>query len=57
MLICIHVHDLVVIGSNIAKIEEFKGKMMREFDMTNFGKLTYFLGMEFTETSEGLVMH
>jgi len=30
MLICIHVHDLVVIGSNIAKIEEFKGKMMRE---------------------------
>jgi len=28
-----------------------------EFEMTNLGKLTYFLSMEFTEISEGMVMH
>jgi hypothetical protein len=30
---------------------------MKEFDMTDLGKLNYFLTMKFTETSEGLVMH
>jgi len=29
---------------------------MKEFDMTDLGKLTYFLDIKFTETSEGLVM-
>ncbi|XP_024638361.1 uncharacterized mitochondrial protein AtMg00810-like [Medicago truncatula] len=30
---------------------------MTEFEMTDLGKLTYFPGMEFTKTSECLVMH
>lgn len=30
---------------------------IKEFKMIDLGKLTYFLGMEFTEISEGLIMH
>lgn len=44
-------------GSDVNEIKAFKGQMMKEFEMTDLGKLTYFLGMEFTEISEGLVMH
>jgi len=31
--------------------------MLTEFEMSNFGKLSYFLGIEFTETEDGVMMH
>ena len=57
LLICLYVDDLIVIGSDVNEIEAFKSQMMNEFEMTDLGYLTYFLGMEFTEDKEGLVMH
>jgi len=38
-------------------MKAFKTQMMNEFEMSDLGNLTYFLGMEFTEVAEGLVMH
>ncbi|GAU11617.1 hypothetical protein TSUD_346090 [Trifolium subterraneum] len=40
-----------------AHIREFKVDMMREFEMTNLGHISYFLGIEFQRTSEGLILH
>jgi hypothetical protein len=57
LLIYLYVDDLIVIGSDVKEIEAFKSQMMSEFEMSDLGKLTYFLGMEFTEVAEGLVMH
>lgn len=57
LLICLYVDDLLVTGSNHAEIEEFKERMKSEFDMTDLGVLSYFLGMEFLETAEGIVLH
>ena len=57
LLICLYVDDLIVTGNNVKEIEAFKSQMMSEFEMSDLGKLTYFLGMEFTEVAEGLVMH
>ena len=57
LLICLYVDDLIVTGSNVEEIEAFKSQMMSGFEMSNLGKLTYFLGIEFTEVAEGLVMH
>lgn len=31
--------------------------MKKVFDMTELGKLTYFLGMEFLSTSDGMILH
>jgi len=31
--------------------------MRREFEMSNLGLLSYFLGMEFVETNQGVFMH
>jgi hypothetical protein len=39
------------------ELEAFKTQMMHEFEMSDLGNLAYFLGMEFTEVAEGLVMH
>lgn len=49
--------DLVKTESNLSEVDEFKRQMMKEFDMTGLGRLTYFFGIEFTKTSKGLVMH
>ncbi|XP_039685131.1 uncharacterized mitochondrial protein AtMg00810-like [Medicago truncatula] len=57
LLICLYVDDLIVTGSDMNEIEAFKSQMIREFEMSDLGKLTYFPGMEFTEDAEGLVMH
>lgn len=46
LLICLYVDDLLVTRSNHAEIEEFKERMKSEFDMTDLGVLSYFLGME-----------
>jgi hypothetical protein len=36
----------LITGSNELQIEEFKQEMMRVFEMTDLGLMTYFLGME-----------
>ena len=57
IIICLYVDDLIVTGSNIKDIEQFKKTMEAEFEMTDLGRLSYFLGMEFTYTTAGMVMH
>ncbi|XP_047158697.1 uncharacterized mitochondrial protein AtMg00810-like [Vigna umbellata] len=57
MIFCLYVDDLLVTGSSLSKIEEFKQMMEAEFEMTDLGKLSYFLGMEFSQTTAGLLMH
>ena len=57
ILICLYVDDLIVTGSDVNEIEAFKCQIMNEFEMTDLGNLTYFMSMEFTEISEGLVMY
>lgn len=57
MIICLYVDDLVVTGSNLREINELKKIMEDEFEMTDLGKLNYFLGLEFTHTAAGLLMH
>ena len=38
--------DLIIIGSSSAGIEIFKAEMIREFDMSNLGSLSSYLGTE-----------
>ena len=42
----LYVDDLLVTGSNVKLVEEFKEDMRKAFEMTNLGIMTYFLGME-----------
>ena len=56
MMLCLYVDDLLLTGNNEAKVNEFKKNLMDEFDMTDLGELSYFLGIEFKKCSEGIVL-
>ena len=46
LIVGVYVDDLIVTGSSLAVIEDFKAKMAREFDMSNLGSLSSYLGIE-----------
>ena len=46
LIVSLYVDNLLITGSNIKLIDEFKGEMMKFFEMTGLGLMTYFLGME-----------
>lgn len=54
---CLYINDLLVAEESENEIEEFKMKMKVEYDMTDLGRLSYFLGLEFTEAASGVFMH
>lgn len=46
LIIGVYVDDLLVTGASVADITEFKEQMASRFDMSDLGKLTYYLGIE-----------
>ncbi|WVY91580.1 hypothetical protein V8G54_037094 [Vigna mungo] len=46
-----------ITGSCEELISYFKAQMLRGFEMSDLGRLNYFLGIEFTKTECGIVMH
>lgn len=42
----VYVDDLLMTGSSIENIQRFKDQMRREFNMSNLGKLFFYLGIE-----------
>ena len=46
LLVALYVDDLIFLGNNNQMIEEFKGTMTQEFEMTDLGLMKYFLGLE-----------
>jgi hypothetical protein len=46
IIVCLYVDDLLITGSNLREVENFKLTMNIEFEMTNLGVLTYFLAMD-----------
>jgi len=47
IIICLYVDDLLITGSSTLEINKVKDKMKSEFEMTDLGELSFFLGMEF----------
>jgi len=41
----------------MVEIEQFKNRLKATFEMTNFGMLNYFLGMEFVYTCQGIILY
>ena len=46
LIISLYVDDLIYTGNDELMISEFKTSMKHEFDMTDLGKMRYFLGLE-----------
>ncbi|GAU44851.1 hypothetical protein TSUD_112250 [Trifolium subterraneum] len=54
---CLYVDDLLITGANEKEILKFKTSLMQEFEMSDLGNLSYFLGMEFKHTKKGVFLH
>lgn len=53
LIIAVYVDDLLVTGSSVSNIMKFKKVMNREFEMSDMGKLSYYLGIEVKQGSTG----
>ena len=57
VILCLYVDDLLITGNNKIEIDKIKQLLKNQFEMTDLGSLSYFLGIEFKETEVGIVMH
>ncbi|XP_061352816.1 uncharacterized mitochondrial protein AtMg00810-like [Gastrolobium bilobum] len=56
MIICLYVDDMIFTGNNPGMFCDFKKAMTKEFEMTNIGEMSYFLGVEVKQMEEGIFM-
>ena len=63
ILLLLHVDDMIIIGDDIiitsddlSGIQELKDFLSQQFEMKDFGHLSYFLGLEITHFIDGLLM-
>ena len=56
LLVAVYVDDLLVTGANREMIDDFKKGMSGRFEMSDLGKLTYYLGIEVDQHGEGITL-
>ena len=56
LIVAVYVDDLLVTGSSLQLIQEFKKEMANKFEMSDLGKLTYYLGIEVHQGDDGIVL-
>ena len=56
MYILVYVDDIIVTGNNPISIQAFIKQLAARFSLKDFGPLSYFLGVEATFTSSGLLL-
>ena len=54
LIVSLYVDDLVFTGNCEKMMIDFKESMKSEFDMSDLGKLKYFLGVEVLQCNEGI---
>ncbi|CAH9069840.1 unnamed protein product [Cuscuta europaea] len=54
LLVCIYVDDLIFTGNNMTMFDEFKQVMTKEFEMTDIGLMSYYLGIEVKQMNDGI---
>lgn len=56
VIVGVYVDDLIVTGENPARVEAFKKQMMGEFEMSDLGLLSYYLGIEVGQGVNGITL-
>ncbi|KAF7124908.1 hypothetical protein RHSIM_Rhsim12G0120600 [Rhododendron simsii] len=54
LYVCLYVDDLIFTGNNLAMFKTFKKTMFQEFEMTDIELMAHFLGIEMTQSEEGI---
>ena len=54
LIVSCFVDDLIYTGNDGSMCDEFRRSMMTEFDMSDLGKMRYFLGIKVMQNSSGI---
>ena len=54
LFVCIYVDDLIFTGTSLRMFNDFKKAMEREFEMSDMGLMSYYLGMEVKQMKDGI---
>lgn len=57
IILCLYVDDLLVTSSSENEVDDIKLDLLKEFEITDLGLISYFLGIEFYKHNRGLLMH
>jgi hypothetical protein len=57
LVVSVYVDDLIFTGNDEAMFESFKSSMKQEFDMSDLGRMKYFLGVEVVQSSKGIFIN
>lgn len=56
IIMSLYVDDLIYAGNDPMMCEQFKKSMKCEFEMTDLGKMKYFIGVEVHQSSHGITL-
>ena len=54
IIVSVYVDDLIFTSNDEVMMSEFKSSMLREFDMSDLGKMRFFLGIEVLQKFDGI---
>ncbi|XP_038896556.1 uncharacterized mitochondrial protein AtMg00810-like [Benincasa hispida] len=54
LIICLYVDDLVFTRNNPSMFDEFKREMVKVFEMTDIGLMSYYLGIKVKQGEDGI---
>ncbi|KAI3506207.1 hypothetical protein L1887_28563 [Cichorium endivia] len=57
LILAIYVDDLFVTGTNLNMIKRFKLEMSKNLEMSDLGRLTYYLGIEVKQEESGITIN
>lgn len=57
LILCLYVDDVIFTGNNLKMISDFKHIVTKEFEMTDLGLMSYFLGIEVIQGEDGIFIH
>jgi hypothetical protein len=56
LIIGVYINDLIITGTAAPAIDEFKQEMKEKFQMSDFGLLSYYLGIEVIQSEAGIAL-
>ncbi|XP_056862390.1 uncharacterized mitochondrial protein AtMg00810-like [Raphanus sativus] len=56
LIVAVYVDDLLITGSSLEAILEFKHEMASKFEMSDLGLLTYYLGIDVIQYKGGIIL-
>ncbi|WRX29565.1 Reverse transcriptase [Theobroma cacao] len=57
LIVSLYVDDLLITGPNDEFLKEFKAQIKSEFDMTDLGKMSFFISLEFLQLKDQNFLH